>query len=419
MASTFSEITSHTMLAHICERDINPWGRHPVLTGGRFFFFVLKFVHRTQFPEIEIAILKRDFDAYFGNVSGLLLNNPGDLVHLPLYNAFSSPELISFGIVAHVTTSATALFDIFLDFLSRRKVRSDEELEEGPDCLLERLLVISTNICTGIVFLSLRESKNAPYIYMCMYAVHCIAGIGAVLLICNKLAPSNFTQRRIFVTYVCFCLTQANMAIGVGHDILYWANIFIFVSLVIFFWLFLGKMLVPWLLSLKARNLVDSPITVNEMSCLWYSLSTLLLKFMVPGVFFLCKAFQWSQFTAVEIYVFVYSAALLGAIVCNVPGRLARSVVDSERRRLVDVKRGIIRYLSHEVRSPLNIIFSAIGFLEVDVNALPPSPALAAVCESLSTVRQASQDILQTMNEMLQMETINSGSLSLDPQMVP
>jgi hypothetical protein len=47
------------------------------------------------------------------------------------------------------------------------------------------------------------------------------------------------------------------MAIGVGHDILYWSNIFIFVSLVIFFWLFLGTMLVPWLLSLKARNLAD------------------------------------------------------------------------------------------------------------------------------------------------------------------
>eukprot|EP01036_Dinobryon_divergens_P026376 gene26376-35014_t len=192
-----------------------------------------------------------------------------------------------------------------------------------------------------------------------------------------------------------------------------------FVTISVFLWALVVNMLLPWLLSLKARNLKESPITINEMSCMWYSVSTLILKFIVPGIFLLPIGLQWSQSTTLQVHAFVYSLALLGAIICNVPGRLARSAVDSERRRLVDAKRNIIRYLSHEVRSPLNIIASAIGFMEMDMAALPPSPAKATVLESLLTVRQASQDILHTMNEMLQMETINSGSLSLDSTMVP
>jgi signal transduction histidine kinase len=102
-----------------------------------------------------------------------------------------------------------------------------------------------------------------------------------------------------------------------------------------------------------------------------------------------------------------------------VPGRLARAAADDERRQQVEVKQIIIRYLSHEVRSPLNIISSALSFLQMDLTHLLPGPEKDSALEYLSSMRIASQDILQTMNEMLQMETINSGNLSLDPQMVP
>ena len=52
---------------------------------------------------------------------------------------------------------------------------------------------------------------------------------------------------------------------------------------------------------------------------------------------------------------------MMGAIICNVPGRLPSKPSTERGGHLLKVKRGIIRYLSHEVvRSPLNIIFSAI-----------------------------------------------------------
>lgn len=59
--------------------------------------------------------------AFFGNITGLLLDDPKSLVKLPLYEAFSTPLLFYFGIVAQITTSITALFDILLDYSSRRK----------------------------------------------------------------------------------------------------------------------------------------------------------------------------------------------------------------------------------------------------------------------------------------------------------
>jgi len=45
--------------------------------------------------------------AYIGNVKGVLLEDPSALIQLPLYKAFSSPQFFYFGIVAHLTTSAT------------------------------------------------------------------------------------------------------------------------------------------------------------------------------------------------------------------------------------------------------------------------------------------------------------------------
>eukprot|EP01036_Dinobryon_divergens_P030629 gene30629-39902_t len=356
--------------------------------------------------------------AFFGNVSGLFLDDPRTLAQLPLYKAFSSPEFFYFGIVAHITTSATALFDIFLDFFTCGKVRPDVEANEGPDSWSERLFFSMINMCTGIIFLGLRDNINAPYIYACVYNIQCLAGFGAVLLMCNKLEPSYFPFYRIIATYLSLCLTDILAIIGVGHSIAYWSNMMSFLTAALFISVVFGKILVPWLRSLTARNLSDSPLTINEMCCLWYFLSSLTLKFMVPIIISLSVEVQWSRCTTVQINTFVYSLALLGIIVCNISGRLARSIVYTERCLLADIRR-IIRYLSHEVRSPLNIISSAIGFMDIDMAALPPSPEKASVADSLVTMRQAAHDILKTMNEMLQMETINSGSLSLDLQMVP
>jgi len=233
---------------------------------------------------------------------------------------------------------------------------------------------------------------------------------------CNKLEPVYFTPSNIIGTYLSLCGTDLAEVIGVGHDIFYWSNILSFVTAGLFLWFVLGKIMVPWLRSLKARNLDEKPLTINKLTCLWYSLSTLALKFFLPVVFMLPKLMQWSQCTTLQVHAFVYCLALLGVIICNISGRLARFTVDKERSLSADIRR-IIRYLSHEVRSPLNIISSAIGFMELD---MAPCPAKASVDDSLSVMRQATQDIRQTMNEMLlQMETINSGSLSLDPQMVP
>jgi signal transduction histidine kinase len=235
---------------------------------------------------------------------------------------------------------------------------------------------------------------------------------------CNKLEPQYFTSNAIIATFFSLCLKDVFGVIGIGHNVFYWANILFFLTALLFLGLILGKLLVPWLLSLKARNLTINPLTTNEMCCLWYSLSSLLLKFIVPIIFSLPVQVQWSQCTSLQLHVIVYSFALLGVVICNISGRLARATVYTERCLLADIRR-IVRYLSHEVRSPLNIIASAIGFMDIDLAALPHSAEKASVADSLLTMRQATQDILQTMNEMLQMETINSGSLHLDLQMVP
>ena len=139
---------------------------------------------------------------------------------------------------------------------------------------------------------------------------------------------------------------------------------------------------------------------------------------MIPGIVALTSFFDWSQFTAPDVYIFVYSFVLYGVIISSVPGRLARADADNERRT-VEIKQALIRYLSHEVRSPLNVIYSGINFMMSDIAALYPCREKDLIMDSLNSVRQACQDVLQAMNDMLQMETMNSGNFSLDRKMVP
>ena len=85
------------------------------------------------------------------------------------------------------------------------------------------------------------------------------------------------------------------------------------------------------------------------------------------------RLYDWTSFDSVDIDVFVYSFALYSVINSTVPGRLARIAVEKERKKMVQTKRALIRYLSHEVRSPLNVIHSGLNLLLSDVESLPPS----------------------------------------------
>ena len=339
-----------------------------------------------------------------------------------LYRAFQDPTFIYFGLTVNIATSIPTIVDLILDFqYYRDSVTEEGSDEEDPNySWIEKISLATLNIVTGSVVLLLRSNGNLPYIYACVHAVQFVGSIGMVLLICQRLIPAFFNTRDILGTLFFFSLASVTSMLGFGHDISFWSNIVTFFLISAFFYFLVGRMCVPWLKDLRNRVVKGKDtLTTKELCSLWYFMSTVIIIIFVPGVVATLKLYDWSRFDIWDVYVFVYSFAIYGIIISTIPGRLAKFAAERARKKLVQSKRALIRYMSHEVRSPLNVICSGLNLLWVDITKLPPFKEKAGLLETLTSIRQASADVIQTTNDLLQLEKMDSDAFSITEKVFP
>lgn len=336
----------------------------------------------------------------------------------PIYQAFQDPTFIYIGLVLNISTSVPTLLDIFLDAKFYHNDSDGEEIERNT--LVERFFLSILNITTGLVVLLLRKYEHIPYVYACVHAVQFVGSMGMVLLICKRLLPKLFTTGKILSVQILFSLASMTSMMGFGHSIAYWPNIVTFLLILGFFYCFMGRIAVPWLIDLRNRISIGKEVlTAEELCALWYFMSTLVVIIVVPGIVATIKLYDWSNFNIIDVYVFVYSFAMYGIIISTIPGRVARFSVNQERKNLVESKRALIRYFSHEVRSPLNVICSGLSFLVGDISKLPASREKTNMLETVTSIRQASEDVVKTTNDLLQLESMDSAAFSIAEEMVP
>ena len=236
--------------------------------------------------------------AYYGNLMGILPN--AKLEDTPLYKAFTEPEYIYVGLIINFSTSIPTAFDLFMDFFDRPN--DSEEIEH--ESWTERLYLMIINIFFSIFVLMNRSNADIPYIYACSHALQYVCTMGTILMLCNKLVPDHFNEKYIVLTQLFFGLAGITSMMGFGHDILYWPNLLTFAVVVIFFYLLFGKILFPWLKSLRTRMIYGKEtISVKEQCCLWYLGSAVLVILFVPAVVAAIKFFDWSKFELYDVYV--------------------------------------------------------------------------------------------------------------------
>eukprot|EP01036_Dinobryon_divergens_P026133 gene26133-34745_t len=169
-----------------------------------------------------------------------------------------------------------------------------------------------------------------------------------------------------------------------------------------------------WLHSISKNK----SLSVQESCAMWYFMNTMILM-IVHTVVCSVDWFVWTSYDRWDVIVFVYTFALYSVVNSTVPGRLAKIAVEKSRKKMVDTKRALIRYLSHEVRSPLNVIHSGLNLLVEDVEQLPPNDEKNKLIETFASIRHASGDLLQTMNDLLLLESMDSPAFSVEEKMVP
>ena len=78
---------------------------------------------------------------------------------------------------------------------------------------------------------------------------------------------------------------------------------------------------------------------------------------------------------------------------------------------ILQLKREFVRYVSHEIRSPLNVVHAGLELLRADLVA---AGAISSTLILLQDIYFASSAAIEILNDMLQYEHIDSGTFKLD-----
>jgi len=83
----------------------------------------------------------------------------------------------------------------------------------------------------------------------------------------------------------------------------------------------------------------------------------------------------------------------------------------SNAETTLTLKRNFVRYISHELRSPLNVVYSGIEYLRSKLVELSGS---AEVLELVDEVFVANENAISILDNLLNYESIDAGQFTLD-----
>ena len=78
---------------------------------------------------------------------------------------------------------------------------------------------------------------------------------------------------------------------------------------------------------------------------------------------------------------------------------------------MLKLRKEFVRYVSHEIRSPMNVVHAGLELLRTELEA---TGAFRSVLELLQDIYFASETAIEILNEMLQFEHMDSGTFKLE-----
>jgi signal transduction histidine kinase len=208
---------------------------------------------------------------------------------------------------------------------------------------------------------------------------------------------------------------------GFGKGSAHWSNILTVVFVAVYFYFLFARMFHPWLIDLWRRGVIHrkESLTTSESCALWYFLSAVFIVMLIPGVTMGIKLFSLADNDSTDIYAVLFSFSGFGIITNIVPGRLARNAIRREKEKALETKQTLVRYMGHEMRSPLNVIMSGLKLLQTDVSKLQSPEERAGLMDTVASMQQESDDLLKILNDLLLLEKMESAAFSIEEKMVP
>ena len=326
----------------------------------------------------------------------------------PIVVAFENQSQIFYAIVCTIAVTIPICLELVLDMIMRWKSSIND--------YNERIFVILVVSVPGFIILA-SDTIDLPFLFSCIHAIQYVGCFGCVLSLCHKLIPNYFTSRKMTFVQLFFSLGSIMSLSGFGKPLMTWQNISVLAcipvslgSFIVFVWQWLSSLDIRFCSSGRTKI---SSLSINEITCLLYISCTMLTIIVIPGVAAATCYLDWQYFNLPVILIFVYALVGFSLFPSCIPGRIARYAHMTAERNVIReqaTKRSALRYLSHEMRSPLNVICSGIAFVLQDLEHLNVGKE---VLENLHDVRHASESAVSLLDDFLNYEKMESGVFSL------
>eukprot|EP01036_Dinobryon_divergens_P035639 gene35639-46228_t len=311
-----------------------------------------------------------------------------------------------------IGSTLPSLVNIFLDKISHH---ASDKSELGTHYF--SLLVM---FASGIVYLSCYEEDFTPYFYASSFCVKLQTFCSVVMYSVSNgvIAADHKLHSVMFISpTLCFATLQVVISFSLlfpTSEILTAARIPTYcVSVIVFFtceFLWFYKF---WC-HCQSNN-YNLEFEAKKEAIHMFTLWIFAIVFMVVNSFDNPSENVWVD--TGEWILVVYCALYVAAsiVLTILPNRLLRTISDIQEAAL-KLKREFVRYVSHEIRSPLNVAFAGLEILKAELEVIGVT---TFVWELLDDIHFASNTAIEILNDMLQYEHIDSGTFKLDMAVLP
>lgn len=317
-----------------------------------------------------------------------------------VFNGYGLIYIVA-GYFISLAQSASLLFDLILDFAIDWKA----DIDDRP----ERFVTFVLLSVHSALMISLRNDPLLPILFCLGHTIQMLGSVAVVLAICNRAFPTNFNPRKTLTIMVISCVACNTAMMGFGRGIFHWANVITYLLSVLNVYLQI-KLTKSWADSTGLWNKSFHSFSIREVYCMSY----IAIGFLVIGTVLIVGGFtfcRWTSFDVVNCLSFVFSFVIFSVIATSLPGRTARTAA-TEEHKVVMWKKTLIRFLSHEIRSPLNIMQCS---LESSMDELSSNPTIdPEILNDFNDVRESCTTAVVLLDSMIQMEQIDSGMLTLN-----
>jgi len=323
-------------------------------------------------------------------------------------------ETILLGVIATFIAASTMTIDLFFDCILRNLTFNI------VDHVIERFALILVVTIPGSIICCSLEKSNRAQIFVCCHTIQFIGALAPILAICSNLVPSHFSRIKCLAAYILYGISGFVAFAQFGSSVMLWpiSLLCVLVSVGL-----LLRMTFCWTQHIYARaSQQERPTTflqiinllsADELCCMLHLICTFFALFFIPAITASYRLLDWNNFSFPDICFNMSSLSLFSVLVSCIPGRVRQYASFLQLKQQMKTNHATIRYISHEIRSPLNVVANGIELIKEQV-AFEPRLRIHGYLEDVSS---ASSQAISIVSDLLTFEKIGAGAFQVDKKM--